>query len=286
MFYWDILEFTLFTKTILLRQHVYLPKFCINKLFNLCLRYLLGRLWYPGVEGRKGVAPLCGLSEYVLSIKVWCSRSSQNKVWALAIRSLYESNLRHRRNYTLVKYKVCETAPKSLVWAPTCVPKFEYAPWLACSKSHVWFSKQVARNSKRTSHNLWVCWGPEQVYRRCFAGSKPSQVLLPVSLLVGPDLVARFPSLRTRRSRSRLTSLAFTRRRSRSRLVASLRRLQYTRQKKASTSMDRLQVWYRHFSLFLLFLLIYFYYINFKKVTSFFSGNKQSGLRGKISCLN
>ena len=232
MFYWDILEFTLFTKTILLRQHVYLPKFCINKLFNLCLRYLLGRLWYPGVGGRKGVAPLCGLSEYVLSIKVWCSRSSQNKVWALAIRSLYELNLRHRRNYTLVKCKVCETAPKSLVWAPTCVPKFEYAPWLACSKSHVWFSKLVARNSKRTSHNLRVCWGPEQVYRRCFAGSRPSQVLLPVSLLVGPDLVARFPSLRIRRSRSRLTSLAFTRRRSRSRLVASLRRLQYTRQKR------------------------------------------------------
>ena len=236
MFYWGILEFTLFTKTILLQQHVYLPKFCINKLFNLCLRYLLGRLWYPGVGGRKGVAFLCGLSEYVLSIKVWCSRSSQNKVWALAIRSLYELNLRHRRNYTLVKCKVCETAPKSLVWAPTCVPKFEYAPWLACSKSHVWFSKQVARNSKRTSHNLWVCWGPEQVYRRCFTGSRPSQVLLPVSLLLGPDLVARFPSLRIRRSRSRLTSLAFTRRRSRSRLVASLRRLQYTRQKKASTS--------------------------------------------------
>ena len=114
-FYWDILEFTLFTKTMLVRQHVYLPKFCINKLFNLCLRYLLGRLWYPGVGGRKGVAPLCGLSEYVLSIKVWCSRSSQNKVWALAIRSLYELNLQHRRNYTLVKCKVCETAPKSLI---------------------------------------------------------------------------------------------------------------------------------------------------------------------------
>ena len=103
----------------LVRQHIYLSKFCINKLFNLCLGYLLGRLWYPRVGGRKGVAPLCGLSEYVLSIKVWCSRSSQNKVWALAIRSLYELNLRHRRNYTLVKCKVCETAPKSLVWAPT-----------------------------------------------------------------------------------------------------------------------------------------------------------------------
>ena len=68
-YYWDILEFTLFTKTMLVRQHVYLSKFCINKLFNLCLRYLLGRLWYPGVGGRKGVAPLCGLSEYVLSIR-------------------------------------------------------------------------------------------------------------------------------------------------------------------------------------------------------------------------
>ena len=40
------------------------------------------------------------------------------------------------------------------------------------------------------------------------------------------------------------------------------------------------------FLFFFLFLLIYFYYINFKKETSFFSGNKQSGLRGKISCLN
>ena len=138
-----------------------------------------------------------------------------------------------QRNYTLVKCKVCETAPKSLVWAPTCVPKFEYAPWLACSKSHVWFSKLVARNSKRTSHNLRVCWGPEQVYRRCFAGSRPSQVLLPVSLLLGPDLVVvRSRSLRLRCSRSRLTSLAFTRRRSRSQLVASLAQVTVYQEKK------------------------------------------------------
>ena len=26
---------------------------------------------------------------------------------------------------------VCETAPKSLFWVPTCVPGFEYASWLA-----------------------------------------------------------------------------------------------------------------------------------------------------------
>ena len=34
-------------------------------------------------------------------------------------------------NELLVK-SVCETAPKSLLWIPTCVPGFEYAPWLAC----------------------------------------------------------------------------------------------------------------------------------------------------------
>ena len=28
-------------------------------------------------------------------------------------------------------------------------------------------SKQVERNLKRTSGNSWVCWGPEQGYRRC-----------------------------------------------------------------------------------------------------------------------
>ena len=183
MFYWDILEFTLFTKTILLRQHVYLPKFCINKLFNLCLRYLLGRLWYPGVGGRKGVAPLCGLSEYVLSIKVWCSRSSQNKVWALAIRSLYELNPRHRRNYTLVKCKVCETAPKSLVWAPTCVPKFEYAPWLACSKSHVWFSKQVAESVGAQNKSIGAASQALDLLKSCF---RSVCLLVPISSLAFP----------------------------------------------------------------------------------------------------
>ena len=27
---------------------------------------------------------------------------------------------------------ICETAPKSLFWAPIYVPRFEYVPWLAC----------------------------------------------------------------------------------------------------------------------------------------------------------
>ena len=35
-------------------------------------------------------------------------------------------------NRTKLQVKsVCQTVPKSLFW-PTCVPGFEYAPWLAC----------------------------------------------------------------------------------------------------------------------------------------------------------
>lgn len=35
-------------------------------------------------------------------------------------------------NRTKLQVKsVCQTVPKSLLW-PTCVPGFEYAPWLAC----------------------------------------------------------------------------------------------------------------------------------------------------------
>ena len=39
--------------------------------------------------------------------------------------------LGHRRNQNLDK-SVCETAPKSLLWAHTCVPGFEYESRLAC----------------------------------------------------------------------------------------------------------------------------------------------------------
>ena len=48
------------------------------------------------------------------------------------------TNLRHRRNVTLVK-SVCETAPQSMLWASICVPGFGYAPWMACSAgSRLW----------------------------------------------------------------------------------------------------------------------------------------------------
>ena len=53
-------------------------------------------------------------------------------------------SLPHRRNETLVT-PVCETVPKSLLWVPICGPGFEYAPWLACSKSHGRFASQIER---------------------------------------------------------------------------------------------------------------------------------------------
>ena len=30
------------------------------------------------------------------------------------------------------QFSVCMPVPKSLVWAPSCVPGFKYAPWLVC----------------------------------------------------------------------------------------------------------------------------------------------------------
>ena len=38
---------------------------------------------------------------------------------------------------------VWETAPKSLLWAPISVPRFEYAPWLVHYKSYCQFANQV-----------------------------------------------------------------------------------------------------------------------------------------------
>ena len=40
-------------------------------------------------------------------------------------------DVRGRRNQNLDK-SVCETVPKSLLWAHTCVPGFEYESRLAC----------------------------------------------------------------------------------------------------------------------------------------------------------
>ena len=42
----------------------------------------------------------------------------------------------------------CKTLLKSLFWALTCVPGFEYAPWLACLKCHCLFANQDKRKFK------------------------------------------------------------------------------------------------------------------------------------------
>ena len=62
----------------------------------------------------------------------------------------------------LVK-SVCETSPKSLFQAPTCVQGFEYVPWLACFKCHWPFAKwiKIKENLKRSSGNLLSLLGAQ-----------------------------------------------------------------------------------------------------------------------------
>ena len=65
---------------------------------------------------------------------LWKSETKQAMPFTVAVKMLHGKfwviipyffhSLRHRRNETLVK-SGCETRPKSLIWALTCVPGFE-----------------------------------------------------------------------------------------------------------------------------------------------------------------
>ena len=52
---------------------------------------------------------------------VWGRATEQGVIFGLCL-----CRLRKRKNYIVGK-SVCKTAPKSLIWAPTCVPGSEYA---------------------------------------------------------------------------------------------------------------------------------------------------------------
>ena len=57
--------------------HQDLPKFCINKLFNLCLRYLLGRLWHPVHQGMVfAIFPEQSASQSASRTILWLSTKS------------------------------------------------------------------------------------------------------------------------------------------------------------------------------------------------------------------
>ena len=55
---------------------------------------------------------------------------------------------------------VCKTAQKSLFCASSCVPGFEYVPWLACSKT----ISSICPSGWREIRNafLVICWGRPQ----------------------------------------------------------------------------------------------------------------------------
>ena len=56
----------------------------------------------------------------------------------------------------------CERAPKSLIFSPTCVPGFEYAPWFTfLKKTIVNLPIRSTGNSKRISNNSLSPWGAQ-----------------------------------------------------------------------------------------------------------------------------
>ena len=72
---------------------------------------------------------------------------------------------------------ICEVVRKSLFWAPTCLPGYEFRSWLACSTSHCQFAKKVEEKLKT---NFWwfiESFGSPQL-TRTQDGSATSQMLL------------------------------------------------------------------------------------------------------------
>ena len=63
------------------------------------------------------------------------------------------SLIRRQMVSTMLACAADEQMPKSLFWAPSCVPGCEYAPWLACKMSH-W------RDILGMLTDLWILWGP------------------------------------------------------------------------------------------------------------------------------
>ena len=62
---------------------------------------------------------------------------SQTRYGSMFLLLFFPDRVKRYLTFNLIHvnsgYKcVCETVPKSLFWAPSCVPGFEYMPQLAC----------------------------------------------------------------------------------------------------------------------------------------------------------
>ena len=77
----------------------------------------------------------------------------------------FSTSQRHRRNWILVKFG-CES--ESLFSFPNCVPRFEYAPWLAVKKANVDVLIKLKGNVKRTSSNSLNALRAQNKNRSCF----------------------------------------------------------------------------------------------------------------------
>ena len=73
-------------------------------------------------EGRKVIEILILPTRIIIT----CLHTLQQTFFALL------SCVTDGTDHELLVKSICKKAPKSLLSAPTCVPGFEYAPWLAC----------------------------------------------------------------------------------------------------------------------------------------------------------
>ena len=71
----------------------------------------------------------------------------------------------------------CETAPKSLIFSPTCVPGFEYAPWFTFFLKKTLSICQSGRREIRSAFPIirWVREGPRTRISAMLTGSAGSR---------------------------------------------------------------------------------------------------------------
>ena len=52
---------------------------------------------------------------------------------------------------------ICKQAPKSLFWAPSCLPGFEYTSWLLEKPLFIWPISLMVNSKHSPSNSFWLC---------------------------------------------------------------------------------------------------------------------------------
>lgn len=52
---------------------------------------------------------------------------------------------------------ICKQAPKSLFWAPSCLPGFEYTSWLLEKPLFIWPISLMVNSKRSPGNSFWLC---------------------------------------------------------------------------------------------------------------------------------